>query len=256
MNNRSDTGNPQRSVLIVGGLGVLGLALVDIFIASGCYRVAVTARDSNIKARSDFQILERKYPDAEIVMIPLDLSKAETITKACSEFRTWSRGTRASLVLAAGAPFGAHGLMTQISDLKSVFDINYFGVIQVIQRLAKQMIRDKQGEIVTVLSVQACIAQPGNLAYGGSKAALAHSTKIFAAELAPFGISVNAVAPTAFDSPMADSMDESSLNRLLELSSVKSKVKVRDVANYIFFVVDSSSKHVTGQILRVDGGIL
>ncbi|WP_152971338.1 SDR family NAD(P)-dependent oxidoreductase, partial [Rhizobium ecuadorense] len=95
-----------------------------------------------------------------------------------------------------------------LEDLKRIFDVNYFNQILFSQYVAKRMVRAKAGSIVNIASTAGLLSDAGTLAYGGSKAALIHATKVMATELGPFGIRVNAIAPAVVETDMAIQMDE------------------------------------------------
>ena len=108
----------------------------------------------------------------------------------------------------AGLAQGSLAAMTRISDMRDVFEVNLFGPLQFTQHITKKMMRQKSGAIVNITSTAGILGDRGTLAYGGSKAALAHASRVMAAEFGPLGIRVNAVAPSAVTSAMADQMDE------------------------------------------------
>ena len=78
--------------------------------------------------------------------------------------------------------------MTRMTDMRDVFDVNLFGPLLFTQYVAKKMIRQKSGSIVNITSTAGLLADPGTIAYGGSKASLGHASRVLATELGPFGI--------------------------------------------------------------------
>ena len=105
------------------------------------------------------------------------------------------------LVNCAGIAMGGLFAMTRMTDMRDVFDVNLFGPLLFTQYVAKKMIRQKSGSIVNITSTAGLLADPGTIAYGGS-ASLGHASRVLATELGPFGIRVNAVAPSAVVSGM------------------------------------------------------
>ncbi|MGK0372958.1 MAG: 3-oxoacyl-[acyl-carrier protein] reductase, partial [Glaciecola sp.] len=99
------------------------------------------------------------------------------------------------------------------------------------------------------------LSDKGTLAYGASKAALIHSTKVMATELGGFGIRVNAVAPAVVESRMAGLMDEESIRALNERSALQTNIYPREVVDMILYILSDSSVNITGQIFKIDRGI-
>ena len=93
------------------------------------------------------------------------------------------------------------------------------------------------------------------MAYGSSKAALNFATKVIARELAPFNIRVNAVAPGVTETDMLNKMDKKSIDQQINISSLKKVAKTFEIASVIAFLSSENSSHITGQIIKVDGGI-
>ena len=116
------------------------------------------------------------------------------------------------------------------------------------------MSRNKKGSIVNISSITSFQNESGTLAYGSSKSALNYATKIIAKELGAFGINVNAVAPGVTNTPMLEKMNSESIKKQISLSSNKKIAEPQDIASVIYFLCSEESKHITGQIINVDGG--
>ena len=138
--------------------------------------------------------------------------------------------------------------------MKNVFETNYFSLLTFTQFVARIMGRNKKGSIVNISSATSFSADAGTLAYGSSKAALNFATKVLSKELASQGIRVNAVAPGITDTAMLKKMDSNSINQELELSAIKKIATPEEVASVIMFLCSEESSHITGQIIKVDGG--
>jgi len=117
------------------------------------------------------------------------------------------------------------------------------------------MTRNNSGSIVNVSSSASILADSGTLAYGSSKAAFSHATRIMATELGAFGIRVNGVAPAKVETDMGRMMDEKSSNLLEQRTSLKGEITPENVANLIYFLASSESKMMSGQIIRLDKGM-
>jgi 3-oxoacyl-[acyl-carrier protein] reductase len=237
----------DETILVVGAGGEIGRALVRSLSAK--YRLALWI-SPNINAdtfRSDLGVSSDNF------VLSVDLSEMTAINEAFVETRKWCRSIY-GLVTCSGLARGAHSLMTETVILRDSWNINFLAPIIISQLVAKMMIKRKKGRIIHLSSIQGVIAQPGNLAYGSSKAALSHASKILAAELGPFGIHVNSVCPTVIESAMGDTMDSAAQDRLLGLSS-RGKLEIAEVVSVIEFLIEPESSAINGQTIRLDGGM-
>ena len=158
------------------------------------------------------------------------------------------------LINSAGIPYGNLFQLTKTADLVDVFQTNYFSLLAFTQLISRIMGRNKKGSIVNISSTTAFRADSGTLAYGSAKAALNYATKVLSKELAPQGIRVNAVAPGVTETSMLRKMDIDEINKQIESSSLKKVASPEQVASLVLFLCSEDSSHVTGQIIKVDGG--
>lgn len=142
--------------------------------------------------------------------------------------------------------------MLKIDTLINLYEINYFGQLQFTQLISRRM---RNASIVFVSSIAGLDAVSGNIAYGGSKAAVAHAAKVLSKELARQEIRVNAVAPGMVDTSMKSKADEKVWNDLIAQTSLNRVARPEEIANVICFLASDLSSYVTGQIIRVDGGM-
>ena len=128
-------------------------------------------------------------------------------------------------------------MMTSIETLKQVYEVNVFAQVQIMQLCARKMMRQKSGCIINMCSVGGINTDPGYLAYGSSKAALAWITKSVSKELGRYNIRVNGIAPGLIDTDMGMYKSPE------ELEKVRQKMSL-----------DRTGRPVTGHILVLDGG--
>lgn len=159
------------------------------------------------------------------------------------------------LVNVAGLTYNALLVMTSMEKMKHCFEVDYFSQILITQYVAKVMMKQQGGSIVSVSSVAGIDGNPGQVAYSGCKAALIGSSKTMAQELGPFGIRVNTVAPGVIETDMTRDLEEKALHRLLEKSALKRKGTPQEVANVLLFLVSDLSSLITGEVIRIDGGM-
>ena len=160
------------------------------------------------------------------------------------------------LVNNAGTAKGGTLLMTPLNDVEKVFRVNFYAPLLLTQYVAKNMIRAKKnGAIINICSIAGLDPMEGFTIYGSSKAALAHASKIWAKELAKYGIRVNAIAPSAVNTEMASQMDEKTRELLIEKSFQNRMAEPIEIAKVAYFLGSEASSYINGQVIRVDGGM-
>lgn len=234
----------RQTIVVTGASGDIGLAIVKKLIADG-FHVAACCRSKPDRISAAFT------DDTRVTIHDLDLRDADSI-KSCASAIIKETDFIAGLVNSAGVAQGSLASMTRISDMRDVFEVNLFGPLQFTQYIAKKMTRQKSGAIVNITSTAGILADSGTLAYGGSKAALAHASQVMATEFGPLGIRVNAVAPSAVASEMADQMDEAARARLSDREALAGDTLPSDVANMVAYLLSGSASAVSGQVIRVD----
>jgi 3-oxoacyl-[acyl-carrier protein] reductase len=160
------------------------------------------------------------------------------------------------LVNNAGITYNALFQMTSMETMREVFEVNFFAPMIFSQYIVKLMVRQKSGSIINISSSAALDANPGRGAYGASKAALICMTRTMAHELAGFNVRANIVAPGITDTEMVSaSMSEVAIQEALRQTRLKRIGKPSETADAVVFLASDYSTYVTGQILRVDGGL-
>lgn len=159
-------------------------------------------------------------------------------------------GTVHVLVNNAGITRDGLAAMMKESDFDKVIAVNLKGAFNMIRHCAGLFIRNKEGCIINIASVAGLMGNAGQCNYAASKAGLIGLTKTIAKELAPKGVRCNAVAPGFIATDMTQSQVDNPLLAAIPLGHMGSP---EDVAEAVAYLV--SANYVTGEVLRVDGGI-
>ncbi|MFD5426455.1 SDR family NAD(P)-dependent oxidoreductase [Streptomyces sp. NPDC127084] len=160
----------------------------------------------------------------------------------------------------AGIMHSSTVLETRDEDLDRVFAVNFKGVLYACQAAARGMIdAGIPGSLITMASGAVDTGNPGLLCYGSAKAAVVQLTRTLAAELGPYSIRANTVAPGWVRSPMTERHDDN-LQRKAEAAMVRLSPLGRvgqpeDVAHAVLHLASDASSFMTGQILRPNGGV-
>ncbi|MGB7992449.1 SDR family NAD(P)-dependent oxidoreductase, partial [Methanoregula sp.] len=197
--------------------------------------------------------LSGKY-EVEIWPVYFDLADHDQLKNAAKSI-TSSKRTVDVLVNNAGITFNAVFLMTPMTKVQEVFDVNFFSPFLFTQYIAKTMIRQKKGSIINIASSAGIDGNAGRSVYGASKAAVICTTKAMAAELGEFGIRANAIAPGITQTTMITSMTDKVIQDTILQTDMKRIGNPLDIANTALFLASDKSSYITGQVLRVDGGM-
>jgi len=145
--------------------------------------------------------------------------------------------------------------MMSMDVLRKVFEVNFFSQLLITQYVVKLMVRNGGGSIINVSSISALDGNPGQTVYSSTKAAWIGATKTLAAELGDQKIRVNAIAPGVIETPMTANLPESFYERQIGRASIHRLGKPEEVADLMAFLGSDLSSYITGQIIRIDGGI-
>jgi 3-oxoacyl-[acyl-carrier protein] reductase len=138
---------------------------------------------------------------------------------------------------------------------RSVLEVNLTGAFLCSRAAAKVMLKQRSGRIINMASVVGVMGNAGQANYSASKAGLIGLTKSMARELAARGITVNAVAPGFIVSPMTDALSGEAKEKLFSLIPLGRLGTAEDVAEVVAFFSSPASSYITGQVLKVDGGM-
>lgn len=145
--------------------------------------------------------------------------------------------------------------MTKMETIKDAFQVNLFSSLLFTQLISKSMLRKKNGSIIFISS-SAAYDGGANVEYSSSKAALIGAARRLAVELGAFHIRVNVVAPGLTETDMGNSMSPEDEAIALNKNVMKRKGKPEEIADAVTFLASDMSSFITGQVIRVDGGLL
>lgn len=242
----------HKTAIITGCNRGIGKAILELFAENGADIFACVRKES--AEFSDVMLRLAEKTGVSITPVYFDFAESEQV-KAGIKTIISSKKQLDVLVNNAGVAAGSFFQMTSMQDLKQVFEINFFSQILFTQGISRYMSRFKTGSIINIASTAGLIGDAGMTSYGSSKAALMLATKTMATELGEMNIRVNAIAPSITKTDMFDQMEEKARNKLIESSALKRPAETVEVANVALFLASDLSSFITGQVLRVDGGL-
>ncbi len=243
----------NQTAVITGCNRGIGKATLEAFAKNGSNVFAII-RKENKEFQSYCQKLEETY-NVTIELFYADFSVEEQVQNVAKEILR-KKVPIDVLVNNIGISNPLTSLaMTRMSTIHEAFQINLFSSLLLTQLISKNMMRNKKGSIVFISS-SAAYDGGANIEYSASKAAIVGATRRLALELGNFNIRVNAVAPGLTDTDMGNSMNEEDEKIALNMNVMKRKGKPEEIADVVVFLASDMSRFMTGQTVRVDGGLL
>jgi 3-oxoacyl-[acyl-carrier protein] reductase len=242
----------DKNVIITGCAQGIGKVMLETFAANGA-NVWACARSKTDEFEATAKELSEKY-HVEIWPVYFNLADHEQLKLAVKSITSTKRSIDV-LVNNAGITYNALFLLSTMDKLREVFEVNFFSQFLLSQYIAKTMMRQKKGSIINISSSAAIDGNAGRSVYGSSKAAVICMTKAMAAELGASGVRVNSIAPGITKTTMLTSMTDKVIQETILQSDMKRLGNPEDIAKVALFLASDMSSYVTGQVLRVDGGL-
>lgn len=242
----------DKVVCITGADGGIGREITKKFAAEGATLILTSIADTPTfvdfvsELKSDYKV--------EVYPFFFDLSDEDAIKEGLKNIKALKLKINV-LINNAGMPHLAILPFTKMSDVKKVFQVNYFAQLQITQSLLGSIVKDGSGVILNAASIAGIDGDPGNAVYGATKASMILFTKVLSKELAPQGIRVNAVAPGLTSTPFADAMGDKAKASMEQISSMGRLATPKEIANTYFFLASEEASFINGQVIRVDGGV-
>ncbi len=240
----------DKVCIITGSARGIGYAIGEEFAKNGAKvvlsDVLADALDDSVKRLSE--------SGAEVFGVVADVTDADqvsTLVKSVTE----KYGSIDVLVNNAGVTRDTLLVRMSEADWDLVLKVNLKGAFLMTQAVAKVMMKQRSGKIVSISSVVGLMGNAGQANYSASKAGLLGLTKSAARELAGRGICVNAVAPGFIETEMTAKLSDNAKAAFLNGIPLKRAGQPHDIARTVLFLSSSASDYITGQVLGVNGGL-
>ena len=235
-----------KRCLVTGGARGIGRAIVEAFVRYGAKRVYACDLD-----REALDRLETTH--AVVTGVALDVTEPDAITACVDRLAGLD-------VLVNNAGITRDALVQNMSDDEwdAVIAINLKGVFNMTRAVAPLMMRQGSGSIVSIASVVGLDGNVGQSNYAATKAGVIGMTKTWAKEFARKGAQVraNAVAPGFIDTAMIETVPQKVIDALVAKTALHRLGEVTDVADAVSLLAGDAASFITGQVLRVDGGLI
>ncbi|HUX38201.1 MAG TPA: 3-oxoacyl-ACP reductase FabG [Rectinemataceae bacterium] len=236
--------------VVTGGARGIGKGIVETFVREGAERV--WALDVN---PADFAAIEKALPRVSCAAV--DVTDSAAVNALVAKIKDVS-GKIDVLVNNAGITRDALIHKMGDADWDAVISVNLTGVFNMTRAVAPLMMEAGYGSIVSISSVVGLDGNIGQTNYAATKGGVVSMTKSWAKEFARKGARVraNAVSPGYTRTPMIESVPEKVLEPIIAKTPLGRIGEIQDIANGVLFLASDEASFVTGQVLRVDGGLV
>ena len=237
-----------KTAVITGGSSGIGAAIARRFASLGADIAVIYYRGCDQDAASVCADCEKTYhvtARAYECDVADFAAVKETAAKIRADFKTVH-----ILVNNAGITRDGLAMTMKEEDYDAVLDTNLKGAFNMIRHLAGLLVRSREGCIINISSVAGLMGNAGQINYSASKAGLIGMTKTIARELAPKNVRCNAIAPGFIVTGMTDDQKDNPMLKQIPLGIMGRAEDVAEAAAYL-----AQARYVTGDIMRVDGGI-
>ncbi len=240
----------MKYALVTGASRGIGRAIAIEISALG-YPVLVNYNSSEEAALETIRVIEEKGGKAELLKFDTG-NKTETE----SVLESWKENHPDDIieVLVNNAGIRRDQILVFMTDdeWSKVLDVNLNGVFNVTRFLIKDMITNRYGRVINVVSLSGLKGLPGQVNYSAAKAGVIGVTKALAQEVAKRNITVNAVAPGYIATDMTKDLDESAIKSFIPANRFG---KPEEVADLVAFLASRKASYITGEVISINGGI-
>lgn len=235
--------------IVTGSTGDIGKKICEDFIKEGAIVIGFGRNEEKLE-----DLLNRLGKSFEPFKV--DITDGKKVKEVISEIIKKHERIDV-LVNCAGVNKDNLFLIMSEREFQEVLSVNLTGTFLVTKEVAKIMRKQKEGVIINITSIVGIDGNPGQVNYSASKAGLIGMTKTLAKELTLKGekIRVNAVAPGFIDSQMTKKISQRMREEVLKRLYIKRLGKPEDVSKLVVFLASDDSEYITGQVIRVDGGL-
>ncbi len=239
-----------KSAIVTGGSIGIG-ASIALKLADCGANIAIIDRDHKEEA---LQIIEHiKNKGRKGLFIQEDISNFKKASSIVESIKKEFGGLN---ILINNAGINWDGVIWKMTEEQwdSVININLKGCFNYVRAVSPIFREQKSGKIVNVTSINGLRGKFGQSNYSASKAGIVGLTKTVAKELGKYGINVNAIAPGLIETDMMKAADENVREKAIEEITLKRIGQPEDIANVVAFLSCDLASHITGEIIKVDGG--
>jgi len=241
----------NKVCLITGTSSGIGKSIAERFAEEGAI-VYANSRETNIDEWATS--LSEKHV-TKVIPTYFNITDESAVKNAIIQIKK-EQSKIDVLINNAGLGYNEKLGMISIDKMKKIFDVNVFALTNILQLVARIMLKQNTGSIINISSTVGQKGNPGQLAYSASKGAVISITKSAAKELASSSIRVNSVAPGLVDTEMFREAEKDKLADRISKIGMQRLAEPKEIADACLFLASDLSKYITGQIIAVDGSAI
>ncbi len=240
----------MKIALVTGGSRGIGQAICVRLAEMGCY-ILINYNKNSDAAKKTLEKVKQAGSDGEL--IPFDVSRPEKVNAALEAWKEKNNDRHIS-VLVNNAGIRKDNLLMWMNDKEwhEVIDTNLSSFFYITRHLVQDMLVNKFGRIINIVSLSGIKGLPGQVNYSAAKAGVIGATKALAQEVGKKNVTVNAVAPGFIRTDMTKDMDEKELKSLIPANRFGNP---EEVASLVGFLASEEASYITGEVISVNGGL-
>jgi 3-oxoacyl-[acyl-carrier protein] reductase len=240
----------MKYALVTGGSRGIGKS-VCVKLAEMGYHVLINYLKDAEGAANTLELVRKAGTDGTLMQF--SVSESESVEKALSEWQSAHESDYIEvLVNNAGIRRDTLLMWMENSHWQDVLNTNLNGFFFVTRFVLKNMLVNKYGRIVNIVSLSGIKGLPGQVNYSAAKAGIIGATKALAQEIGKKRVTVNAVAPGFIKTDMTKDLNENELKNLIPLNRFGNP---EEVADLVCFLASEKASYITGEIISVNGGL-
>jgi len=240
----------MKNALVTGGSRGIGRAVCEKLAGMG-FHVLINYQTNHTEAQKTLELIKEKGGDGELLQF--DVSKQEEVETALVGWQSRNEGKYIHvLVNNAGIRKDALVMWMKNEEWHDVINTNLNSFLWVTRPLLKDMLINKYGRIINVVSLSGIKGLPGQANYSAAKAGVIGATKAMAQEIAKKNVTVNAVAPGFIKTDMTKDLDEAQLKSMIPMNRFGTPDEVAEVVG---FLASDKASYITGAVINVNGGL-
>ncbi len=243
----------EKKVLVTGASRGIGLEIAKTLASQGAH-VIFNYREGKEEVAKEIETILKDLGATNVTGLLFDLNNEDQMKDAITSF-VKENGPIEGLVNNAGVSKDSLLLRMKRSDVDSIIDTNLKGTMMLTSIMSRHFLKAENVSVVNLSSIVGLMGNTSQAAYSASKAGLIGFTKSVAKELGSRKIRCNAICPGFIATDMTDNLEEKAKEAYLSNIPMGEFGATEDVANLVCFLLSQSSRYITGEVIKIDGGL-